>query len=227
MSHHFEVVPPRAELVLHVLEDEREVGNTVDLAVDYSDSCSVPEADPSSTFAAAEEDKWNDVPAEVVVPVLEHASHGSAPASDQLGGPAVPGMPPNPTESDPAASSIAFDPMTVLAMHYQLNEKPFMLLQQGTEVSQFSEDDFTRCASSFLECTICLDAIESGQLVTKVPCEGGHKFHHECLNRFSPVSSPSTLSTSLHFRSPLPLILTLACSMIEIRCWSKREEQTR
>lgn len=45
-------------------------------------------------------------------------------------------MPPNPTESDPAASSIAFDPMTVLAMHYQLNEKPFMLLQQGTEVSQ-------------------------------------------------------------------------------------------
>lgn len=93
MSHHFEVVPPRAELVLHVLEDEREVGNTVDLAVDYSDSCSVPEADPSSTFAAAEEDKWNDVPAEVVVPVLEHASHGSAPASDQLGGPAVPGTP--------------------------------------------------------------------------------------------------------------------------------------
>lgn len=43
----------------------------------------------------------------------------------------------HPTDSSAqATTTLAFDPEVVLAMHYQLNEKNFALLQEGTEVMQ-------------------------------------------------------------------------------------------
>lgn len=74
-----------------------------------------------------------------------------------------------------------FDIATVLAMHRGINDKAFSQLAEGTEILHISEDTSTHSKVG-LECTICLDALEEGQMTTRVPCTGKHVFHHECLN---------------------------------------------
>jgi len=179
MSQDLDSVPTRAELGFPVYQER---GSDLNVDVGHGDAGYSSETEPSSPSPAMDEESSTEVP----VQILEHASSESEPAASvQQGGPAVPDTTHHPTDSSAqATTTLAFDPEVVLAMHYQLNEKNFALLQEGTEVMQISEE-IGRSASSGLECTICLDAIESGQMMTKVPCDGGHKFHSECLNRSS------------------------------------------